>query len=202
MSSVTAFRLANWDTPLWVAPNRRASRYFSAGVQVVQYWSLHPLTPWAEHLRYHGVRDPDEAGQLLVRPWVATLDLPAGLLDLTFDNAAEHGLDPGALVEDDWSECQRWAASLTAPGLLVPSAALPGTRNLVLFGPRVRSRYGLPPTRPDLDVPCDPVAEWSVVLGDLLDRIRWRGDPHKGYEAWQAGADEPLPPIVTVSRAR
>lgn len=199
MTTVVAFRLASWDTPLWVSPNRRESRYSTAG-RIVQYWSFHPLTPWAEHLRFHNVHDPAEATELTARPWVAELDVPAGTLDVSFARSSALGIDPAALVDDDWTACQRWAAALSAPAIIVPSAALPGTRNLVIFGPLVRIRYGLVPLDPRVDVPCDPVADLSTVVTDLLGHIRWRGTPHAGYTAWQAGEPEPLPPAVAVSQ--
>ncbi len=145
---VVAFRLANWDTPLWASPNRRASRYGLAGT-VVQYWSLHPLTPWAEQLRFHDVRDVAEARELMMRPWVAEIDPPRGTLEVDFAGATQHGIQPADLVDDDWSACQQWAASLGAPALIVPSAALPGTRTLVLLGPRVRAPYGRGAARSD-----------------------------------------------------
>src|SRR5690606_33389893 len=43
-----AWRLAAWDTPFWVHPNRAAGRFNPPATGPVQYWSLHPLTPWAE----------------------------------------------------------------------------------------------------------------------------------------------------------
>ncbi len=147
MTNEVAFRLANWDTPLWASPNRRESRFTSGG-DVVQYWSLHPLTCWAELLRFHGVTDPSEAMELRARPWVASIEVPSDTLHVSFANAAHHGIAPAALVDDDWATCQRWASSLTASAIVVPSAALPGTENLVVFGPRVRSRYGLTPFDP------------------------------------------------------
>jgi RES domain-containing protein len=200
VGTVVAFRLANWDTPLWASPNRRESRYAVEG-SIVQYWSLHPLTCWAEHLRFHGVRIPDEATELLARPWVASLDVPDGVLDVSFENAKDHGIDAASLVDDDWTACQHWAGRLRADGLIVPSAALPGTRNLVLFGPRVRVRYGVPPLDPMIDLPCDPVADLGVTVADLLPHVRWRGMAHAGYEAWARGEPEPPPPSVHVDRS-
>lgn len=197
---VEAFRLATWDTPLWVSPNRRSSRFVADG-QIVQYWSLHPLTPWAEILRFHNVRDPQEAKEWLQRPWVAQLDLPDGTITVTFENARGHGIEPDALVDENHSRCQAWAARLDVPAIVVPSAALPGTRNVIVFGPRVRARYGQPPLDPSLDVPCDPMANLSVVVADLLAHVRWRGAPHAGYTAWQDGNPEVEPPAVTVSRS-
>jgi hypothetical protein len=158
-----------------------------------------PAHLWAETLRFHGVTNPDEAREWIQRPWVANLDLPDDTLEIDFDNAAAHGLDPDALVDDDHARCQRWVTTLDVPAIVVPSAALPGTRNIVAFGPRVRARYGVTPLDPGLDVPCDPVADVSIVVADLLAHIRWRGAPHAGYEAWLAGAAPVVAPSVQVS---
>ena len=76
----------------------------------------------------------------------------------------------------------------------------PRTKNLILFGPRVRVRYGVDPLEVGLDVPCDPVANLSVVVEDLLAHVRWRGAPHAGYDAWAAGEPSVTPPVVAVSR--
>jgi hypothetical protein len=104
------YRVADWDTPLWVNPNRSPSRWWTPGA-IVQYWSLHPLTPWAEYLRGRNVRTADEAGEIILRPWAAELELPDDTIELTFDSAAGHGLAPEALVDDDQTACQAWAAS-------------------------------------------------------------------------------------------
>lgn len=124
---VAAFRLANWDAPLWAGPNRRSSRFVVDG-RTVQYWALHPLTLWAEMLRFHGVTDPSEAQEWLLRPWVAELELPDGTLEIDFDTATAHGLEPDALIDDDHTRCQEWATDLDCPAIVVPSAALPGTK--------------------------------------------------------------------------
>lgn len=200
MADALAFRVANWDTPLWANPNRRPSRYGLAGA-IVQYWSLHPMTCWAEYLRFHDIRDPDEAAELRLRPWVAEIDLSSDCLHLTFDNSAEQGLEPEALVDDDWTECQAWAGSRAGLSVLItPSAALPGTENLVMFGSKVRSRWGITPVDPSVYVPCEPVANYGEVVPDLVPCVRWRGTDHAGYEAWLHGEAQPLPPRVRVER--
>jgi hypothetical protein len=197
---VAAFRISSWDTPFWINVNRRDSRYAIAGQRIVQYWSLHPLNCWAEHLRFHNVRDPDEARELLARPWVADIDVPAGTLDVSFETAQDHGLEPAALIDENWAACQRWAAGIEAPAFLVPSAALPGTVNLVVFGERVRSRWGVDPVDPAIDTPTEPVADLAEVMPDLLRAVRWRGEPHAGYEAWLHGDPSPEPPLVRLER--
>ncbi len=195
MTVVVGYRVADWDTPLWVNTNRSQSRFSFPGA-IVQYWSTHPLTPWAEYLRGINLREPGEAAEIVLRPWAAELTLPAETLDLDFESAASHGLDPKDLVDDDWRGCQKWAAMTRPAALIVPSAALPGTRNIVLFGPRVRSRYGVVPVDADVDVPCDPAAGSARVLDGVLPLIRWRGQMHAGLEAWRSGEADPLPPLV------
>ena len=62
---VIAFRLANYETPLWAVENFAAGRYNAAGAGCTQYLSLHPLTPWAELLRNEDRRTRERA--VLVR---------------------------------------------------------------------------------------------------------------------------------------
>ncbi len=195
MTLVVGYRVADWDTPLWVNPNRSPSRWWTPGA-IVQYWSLHPLTPWAEYFRNMNVRTADEADEIILRPWAAELELPDDVVDLNFDTAGGLGLAPEDLVDDDQSACRAWVASHRPSALLVPSAALPGTTNVVVYGPRVRSRYGVPPVDPVTDIPCDPVAGRAILLEALLGCVRWRGDVHSGLEAWHNGLDQPLPPVV------
>jgi RES domain-containing protein len=195
VTTVVGYRVAAWDTPLWISPNRSPTRWGNPGA-IVQYWSTHPLTPWAEYLRGMNVRNADEAAEIILRPLAVELELPGDIVDLNFDTAAGLGIAPEALVDDNWGPCQTWVATTRPSALLVPSAALPGTSNVVLYGPRVRSRYGVVPRNLVTDVPCDPAAGRAVVLDDLLRHVRWRGDVHAGLEAWYLGASPPLPPAV------
>ena len=82
---------------------------------------------------------------------------------------------------------QEFATKLAPAALIVPSVALPGTSNLVIFGTRVRSRYGVQPFDRDVDVPCDPVVDVGTPVVDLLSHVRWRGTRESGYEAWKRG---------------
>lgn len=197
-----AWRLAAWDTPLWVHPNRAAGRFNPPGTGPVQYWSLHPLTPWAELLRGQGLTQRERLRDVRSRLWVARLRVAA--VELGFGEARAHGLEAAELVDDDRTACQRLGARCLAgdgPGaLIVPSAALPGTRNLVLFGPRVASPFAADPVDADVDVPTTVTADDARPLDGLLDLVRFRGAPHAQLEAWAAGRrfrlQEPPAPLT------
>jgi hypothetical protein len=187
-----AYRLASWDTPLWVNSNRTAHRYNRAGSGPTQYLSLHPLTPWAEYLRAEERRTIEEVLDLRVRLWVLRLVIPEPS-DLTFDNAADLGLRPRDLIADDHGPCQAFGDRCRGnPGTpkvwRVPSAALPGTRNLVVFGPRVASAYLTDPIDPEVDVPVAIAAEDGRALLTLLSKVCYVGMPHAEYQAWLRGA--------------
>lgn len=200
MPALTAFRISNWDTPLWANPNRRGGRFNRVGGRTTQYWSLDPLTPWAEYLRFHDLRDLDDVEELLLRVWAARLDVADDILEVTYDVAEALGLAPDALVDDDHGRCQEWAESLDVPAIVVPSAALPGTRNLVMFGERVRVPYSRAPVDPAVDVPCDAVVDLGTGLRELHGSVRWHGTDHAEYEAWRTGISfaPPLLPVAIV----
>jgi len=189
-TTLTAFRLAAWDTPLWVNPNRREGRYNNEGVGPTQYMCLHPLGPWAELLRGEDRRQPGEVREFRMRLWVLRVRV-ANIADLTFDTAEDYDVRAGDLVSDDYGACQEFAdrhrADPKLPDILrVPSAALPGTRNLVILGPRVGAPYLAEPVS-DIDIPTSVAAERGQALHALPQLIRYRGEPHAEFEAWQRG---------------
>ena len=184
-----AFRLASWRRPLRTEPSRVAGRFHRVTEESpTQYACLHPLGPWAEFLRGSGL---DTAAQLALvrhRTWALRIE-PAGLVRIGFADAAEHGLRPGDLVSDDLRACHRLADRLRAagaPGAIVPSAALPGTENVVLFGERAAAPYPLEPLS-RIDVPASLTADGGRPPRGLLERVRRRGEPHPALEAWRAG---------------
>ena len=69
---------------------------------------------------------------------------------------------------------------------ICPSAALPGTRNLVLLGPRVAVPYDLTPVA-EVDIPASITADGARPLHTLLEAVRHYGDPHAEFEAWRRG---------------
>lgn len=184
------FRLAAWDTPLRVNPNRTAGRFHRENSPATQYVGLHPLTPWAEYLRTHGITSREEVNDQRIRIWALRV-VTADITPIDFENASHFGLDPWDLVSDDWTACQDFADGLrddaSAPKVLqVPSAALAGTCNLVLLGERVDIPYLWTPLD-EVDVPTCVVAEDGRPPARLLDLVRYDGEPHAEFEAWGSG---------------
>lgn len=194
---MVVYRLATYGSPLRTEPARQPGRYHSGAEESpTQYLCLHPLGPSAEFLRGHGLRSPEQVRQVRQRTWALRLELDQ-LPEATFANAHEFDVDPADLVSDDPSECQRLALRLResgAPGVVVPSAALPGTRNVVLFGARVAAPHPVEPLSA-LDIPASITAHDGRPIVSLLDRVRFRGGPHPELAAWQRGEaflfDEP-----------
>ena len=186
---VTAYRLASWRRPLRTEPSRVAGRFHRMTEESpTQYLCLHPLAPWAEFLRASGLTGADQLAVVRHRTWALRIDL-SGLLRIGFAEAAAHGLRPGDLVSDDLRACHRLADRLRVagvPGAIVPSAALPGTDNVVLFGERAAAPYLLEPLS-DVDVPASLTADGGRPPLGVLERVRRRGTPHAGLEAFRAG---------------
>lgn len=185
---ITGYRHAFWDSPWWVSENRNAGRYNRAGQEATQYLCLHPLGVTAEFLRHHGPDVVADLHTVALRVWAARVPTE-GLERITFDNAATFGLAASALVDDDYQHTQAlgdYLRSTGRAGLIAPSAALPGTEILVLFGPRLRLAY--------LADPVDPAQLQSAHITDglpvaeLVSSVRWFGTPHSGLAAWEAGA--------------
>jgi hypothetical protein len=186
---VIVYRHATFATPLRTEPARQPGRYHDEDQAApTQYLCLHPLGPLAELMRGSTLRRPEQIRQVRARTWAVRLT-GEQLPELTFANAPEHGLDPGDLVSDDQTACRRLAATLRgtgAPGIVAPSAALPGTRSVVLFGPRVGSPYLLEPLG-EVDVPASITAHDGRPVASLIELVRFLGEPHAALEAWRRG---------------
>jgi hypothetical protein len=186
---VAGYRLASWRRPLRTEPSRVAGRFHRMTEESpTQYVCLHPLGPWAEFLRASGLRTADQLALVRHRTWALRFDL-AGLPRIGFDDARTYGLRPGDLVSDDLRACHRLAERLRGdgvPGAIVPSAALPGTDNVVLFGERAAAPYLVEPLSA-VDVPASLTADGGRPPLGLLDRVRRHGAPHAALEAWRAG---------------
>ena len=163
------------------------------GDDPTQYWSLHPLGPWAEYLRWQQITDEADLLTISGRVWAARFDIdPGSLLELSFDTAPTWGVSAQQLVGDDHAPCQAAAVAIRAAGyrgLVAPSAALPGASTLALFGARMMSPYELPAPDEDLDVPCALLTEHGGPPTALLSLVRHWGSLHEGLQAWETGGD-------------
>lgn len=187
------YRHAAYDSPWWPYPSSRDGRFHRAGVDTVQYLSLHPLGPAAEILRHNvgPVGDPDEVRLNL---WSVAVDVD-DVLAVSFDNCAGHGITADELVGDAYTPTQGLAdrcRAAGARGLLVPSAALPGTDNVVLFGVRLLHPYLWEPLSPE-EVPTGHLTDDARPAAEIRDLVRWIGEPHPALEQWRlAGTYERL----------
>jgi hypothetical protein len=68
----------------------------------------------------------------------------------------------------------------------VPSAALPGARNLVIFGPREAIPYLWAPIDAG-DIPACIITKASQSPDGLLERVRFSGESHAELDAWLSG---------------
>lgn len=176
---VVAYRLSSWESPVRTEPSRLDGRYHRAGeLEPTQYFCLHPLGPWAELMRARDLRTREQLLAVRERTWAAVLDVE-GFVRIGFDEASDHGLRPSDLVSTDYRACQRLADRMRAlgvPGMIVPSAALPGTENVVVLGARVAAPYSLDPPVSPLDTPASLTAEGGRPLLSLLERVVYRGE--------------------------
>ena len=141
---LTCFRQTSpaWP-PLWhnagePVPSQEPGRFHRQGEGYCQYLSVTAFGAWAECARFYSIRSADRAGELRRNLWVVHVD-EENLADLSsLDRYDACGLDPRIAVGDH-GESQALADELRDAGyrgLLSPSAALPGSVNLSLFGER------------------------------------------------------------------
>jgi len=185
---VICYRFAAYATPLRTVPASQPGRFNTwDDPEPTQYLALHPLGPLTELMRHADLRSPGQIRAVRMRTWA--LDVPlTELAEITFDTARAYGISAEELVSDDRGGCQRLAGRLRGmtAGLIVPSAALPGTRNAVLFGPRVAAPYLTEPVS-RLDIPASITAEDGRPLISLRSIVRFLGDDHAALTAWEQG---------------
>jgi hypothetical protein len=190
---LVAFRLANYETPLWSVPNFAAGRYNEPDAGFTQYLSLHPLTPWAELLRNEERRTPEQAVLMRYPLWALRLRFDEPPLELTFDNAPDFGLNAEDLVADDHTPCRTLAQTFRNGGpsaFSAPSAALPGTKNLVVLEPHVLVSWNQIAID-ELDWPGSLASQDGRCPEGLWGLVHYRATrrKHAGLEAWEDGDD-------------
>jgi hypothetical protein len=181
-----AFRWANYDTPFWARPNSLAGRWNSVGTGPTQYWCLDPHGPWAELIRHEELHTDADLAMVRQSVWIARWST-GPLADMsTFEKGEEWGVTPEILVEDDHQRCRRLANALRARGLagvMCPSAALPYTTSLVVFGPRILAAWG---SHPRLASGV-PALQWGIGSppSGLHERVRHYGDRHSELDEYR-----------------
>ena len=180
------FRHAAYDTPWWAFPSSRAGRFHRARHDTVQYLCLHPLGPAAEMLR-HQIGPGGDPDHVLLNLWTAIVDVP-DVTEIDFANCTDYGITPDELVGEDYAPTQHFADTVRqsgAPAMIVPSAALPGTHNLIVFGARVSHPY-LQPVRMTEEVPTGHLTDGARPAAEVAAHVRWRGEPHSAADQFKA----------------
>jgi RES domain-containing protein len=198
------YRASGHERPLSAFPNTHAGRWNRASSWPAQYLALHPMTPWAEVLRNLDLRAPEDARAMRMPIWAFRFTLAEQPLTIGFEDATGHELDPADLVADDWNACQALAERLYGDGVgavVVPSAALPGTSNLVVLRPAAVIDYHREPIDPE-DQPGAMVAQDGRCPEDLWRQVHYTRSAiaHGALEAHVTGAEfELVQPAVTRS---
>ena len=203
--SSVSYRSTGYEVPLWAFPNMAAGRYNPANSWPAQYLALHPMTPWAEQLRNLNLRTVVEARRMRIPLWALQVELSVEPARIGFADAASYGIEPAELVGDDRSQCQRLAGELRDNGIssiIVPSAALPGTENLVVLDPVAVIDYhqksidpeDIPAALPSQDGRC-PEGLWELV------HFTGAGVAHPALQAYLCGDDFEFvqPPVSAAS---
>jgi hypothetical protein len=173
VSVVTAYRHAAYDSPWWVIPSTREGRFNGVHEEdPTQYLALHPLGPTAELLRHQlrGV-DVNRADTILLNLWAVLVDAE-GVINISFDFAPTQALTT-----------RLRAAGVQ--GFTVPSAALPGTDNLILLGPRVAHSYLEVPVTPE-ECQTGHLSDGARPALEVLPLVRFEGAPHAALDGWNA----------------
>lgn len=178
-----AFRWSDYDTPLWARPNSAAQRWNRTREAPTQYLSLSPEGAWAELIRAEGLTSAADVELARMPLWILQVRETRVADYGTFEKAEAAGFPPEALVDEDHERCRAEGARLRERGfrgVLAPSAALPETVNLTLFGPRLAVEWDCPDRRRlGSFVPARQLAIGRPP-DDLLPRVRQRGAAHAG----------------------
>jgi hypothetical protein len=206
---LSCYRASSYRTPV---RSRRhgpesAGRYHRPGSPATQYFSLHPMGPWAEVIRNQRCETVEDALETRIAIWAIRLVLStrAATIDFAAADAGETLLPvaPRDLTDDDPTICRALAQAHreerpAAKVLRVPSAALPGTDNIVILGARRMIEYTIEPIRP-IHIPAAIAAVDARSPRDLFRLVRRRGTPDPAYDAWRRGEDHAVPEIDTAN---
>jgi hypothetical protein len=127
--------------------------------------------------------DPDE---VILNLWTAVVDV-GDVTRVDFDECANYGCTPDELVGDYYAPTQALADEVRASGasaMVVPSAALPGTQNLILFGVRVLHPFLWQPLAPE-EIPTGHLTDGARIAAEVASHVRWFGTDHSALRQWK-----------------
>lgn len=192
----TLFRLTQFNNPIWDTKNLPQSigRYNPPELEIpVHYFSLHPLTPWAELLRFNylnaaEVRQSFEDDMFTSNLWYGIYNC-SNTEEITFDTASNFNLCPEDLISDSYRACHNFVYNFIhlkkeAVSITVPSAALPGTQNLVIFGELEKAPYEFSKTDTN-SIYIQPAAVQATFPKGIVEHVRFKQAAHLGYKMWQ-----------------
>jgi len=182
-----AHRYSSYDTPFWVRESSHPGRWHRPGDGPTQYLSLSTDGAWAELIRNEELRTEDEVAMVSVSMWAVLIEEGVIANYSSFERAERSGFDPAALVSENYEQCQSEGVRLRKEGfsgVVAPSAALPGTLNVTLFGARMMSTWDQPQFLAS-SIPATIITRGAPPTG-LLPRVRHLGTPHTGLVEYLA----------------
>lgn len=135
-------------------------------------------------LRHH-VGPEGDPDQVSLNLWTAVIDIDE-VTTVDFDDCESYGRSADELVGDDYSATQALADAVRASGataMVVPSAALPGTHNLILFGIRLLHPFLWEPLIPE-EIPTGHLTDGARPAAEVARYVRWFGTAHAAAEQW------------------
>lgn len=179
-ASGVVYRATTYDTCLWVSPNSRPGRWNNPeDGTVAQYCALDVAGAIAEMVRSEDLRHIEDARELRISVWEMRIDEGA-VVDYSLPSlAAEQGFEWEALVSNDWRQCQQEGQRIVSEGgrgVLAPSAALPQSVTLTLFGPRTEIAWSAEPSL-SIQIPARHILRGAPGDG-VVRETRFFGDPY------------------------
>jgi hypothetical protein len=150
--------------------------------------------------------DPDD---VVLNLWTAVLDID-DVTRVDFDDCERYGRTVDELVGDDYTPTQALGGAVKASGaiaMVVPSAALPGTHNLILFGVRLLHPFLWEPLMPE-EVPTGHLTDNARAAAEVAGHVRRFGTAHTAAAQEKATGtddlfDDPWPPAgESIARPR
>jgi RES domain len=128
--------------------------------------------------------DPDD---VLLNLWTAVIDID-DVTRVDFADCERYGCTADELVGEDYTPTQVLADDVRSSGataMVVPSAALPGSHNLILFGERLLHPFLWEPVMPE-EIPTGHLSDGARAPAEVADHVRWFGTTHAAAEQWKA----------------